>query len=369
MSKPETKALSAYTVATAGFEAACKIESLPEQHPASRLHGHGFQVKIRAVLAEGWARFPGSEVGDLLSHLQACIAPLDHKYLNDVVSDPTNENIARWIQQQLCIDIDKISVQSTGNEGVDIDKHGTAHVWQRFRFEAAHRLPNVAPGHQCGRMHGHGFEVILHANQSLGNAAMAVDFNALAALWNQVAPELEFACLNDIKGLENPTSEHLCAWLWKRLKPELSMLSYVSVYETSTAGCHFDGQKFRIWKDFRYESALYFDNAPADEVRRQLHGHSYLTRLHLEAPLDAVLGWTIDYGDVKARFKPLLEQLDHYTLNDIPGMVAPSCAGIAAWIRTQVADSLPELNRIDCYEKTACGAVLSWAEQGPALPI
>ncbi len=366
---PKTETISAYTVATAEFEAACKIDSFPASHRASRLHGHGFRVKIRAALADGWARFPGSEVDDLLSHLKSCVAPLDHQYLNDIIPDPSNENIARWIQNQLSIEIDKIAVQSTRYEGVDIDKSGNAHVWQSFSFEAAHRLPNVEPEHQCGRMHGHGFKVILHANQRLGDAAMAVDLDRFAALWAGIAPELEYTCLNDIEGLENPTSEHLCAWLWQRLKPQLSLLSYVSVYETSTAGCHYDGQYFRIWKDFRFESALKLDAAPEGEVRRCMHGHSYLARLHLQAPLDTLLGWTIDYGDVKARFKPLLEQLDHYTLNDVQGLETPSSRGIAVWIRQQVAGSLPELDRIDCYERGGCGAVLSWAEQGPALPI
>lgn len=366
---PEANKLAAYTVASTSFEAACKIDSLPSMHRASRLHGHGFRIKLRAVLADGWARFPGSEVDDLLARLRSGVAPLDHRYLNDIIANPCNENIARWIRGELALEIDKIAVQSTPYEGVDIDGQGNAHVWQQFSFEAAHRLPNVGPDHQCGRMHGHGFKVILHANQELGDVDMAVDLDVLARIWAGIAPELEYACLNDIPGLENPTSEHLCAWLWQRLKPELETLSYVSVYETSTAGCHYDGRRFRIWKDFRFESALNLDAAPEGEIRRRMHGHSYLVRLHMQAPLDTVLGWTIDYGEVKARFKPLLEQLDHYTLNDIRGMGIPSSAGVARWIRQRLADSLPELDRVDCFEKTGCGSILSWAEQGPALPI
>ena len=361
--------LSAYTVATTGFEAACRIDSLPASHRSSRLHGHGFQVKVRAVLHDGWARFAGSEVDDLLAHLQSIVMPLDHQYLNDFIRNPTNENIARWVRKQLTVEVDKIAVQSTPYEGVDIDNRGNAHVWQQFSFEAAHRLPNVGPDHPCGRMHGHGFKIILHAEQSLGDADMAVNLDELAALWARVAPDLEYTCLNDITGLKNPTSEHLCAWLWQRLKPHLNTLSYVSVYETSTAGCHYDGQSFRIWKDFRFESALKLESAPEGEVRRRMHGHSYLARLHLQAPLDTVLGWTIDYGDVKERFKPVLTRLDHHTLNNLPGLEIPSSAGIAVWIRQCVEGSLPELDRIDCYEKTACGAVLSWADEGPSLPI
>jgi len=358
-----------YTVASAGFEAACQIDSLPESHRASRLHGHGFQVKVRAVLPAGWASFEGSEVEDLNLSLKRIVAPLDHRYLNDIVDNPTNENIARHLRDQFGFPLNKIAVQSTPFEGVDIDQHGLAHVWRQFEFEAAHQLPNVEAGHQCGRMHGHGFRVILHASQQLDDAPMAVDIDELTVLWESLSAQLEFSCLNDIEGLENPTSEHLSAWIWQRLKPQLSALSYVSVYETATAGCHYDGHHFRIWKDFRFESALHLEQAGAEDRRRQLHGHSYLTRLHIQAPLDTVYGWTIDYGDVKARFKPLLAQLDHHTLNQIKGLGIPSTAQLANWMQQQLAVALPELDRIDCYEKNGCGSVLSWANEGPALPI
>lgn len=360
---------SSYTVASGRFEAACRIDSLPEAHRASRLHGHGFQVKVRAALNQKWVQFEGSEVDDLSAYLQAVIEPLDHRYLNEIIENPTNENIARWVQDKLEINANKIAVQSTPDEGVDIDHNGDAHIWRQFTFEAAHQLPNVEPGHQCGRMHGHGFRVILHANQRLGDAPMGLDLDELAVLWQTVAGKLEFACLNDIQGLENPTSEHLASWLWQRLKPKLAALSFVSVYETATAGCHYDGKVYRIWKDFHFESALAFIKAGADDRRRKMHGHSYLARLHLQAPLDTVLGWTIDYGDVKTRFKPALDQLDHYPLNSVKGLDVPSSAGVARWIGERVADKLPELDRVDCFERPGCGAVLSWAKSGPSLPI
>lgn len=361
--------LPTYTVAAAGFEAACQIDTLPAAHRASRLHGHGFRVKVRSRLPEDWADFVGSEAEDLEAHLGKIVAPLDHSYLNDRIETPTNENIARWVRQKLALEADKIAVQSTPFEGVDIDRKGIAHVWRQFEFQAAHRLPNVAPGHQCGRMHGHGFKVILHASRPLGKADMGVDLDDLTMLWAKVAPELEYACLNDIPGLENPTSEHLCQWLWQRLKPEMAEISYVSVYETATAGCHYDGGNFRIWKDFRFESALSLSRGETGSGQRRMFGHSYLVRLHLQAPLDEMLGWTIDYGDIKERFRPLLMQLDHHTLNDLPALEAPSSAAVAEWIRKRVAGSLPELDRIDCYEKTGCGSVLSWADDGPSLPI
>ncbi|HRJ51345.1 MAG TPA: 6-carboxytetrahydropterin synthase [Candidatus Thiothrix moscowensis] len=124
-----------------------------------------------------------------------------------------------------------------------------------------------------------------------------------------------------------------------------------------------------MWKDQRFESALRLESAaPADSVRR-LHGHSYLLRLHLTAPLDTLMGWTVDYGDVKETFTPIYKQLDHHCLNDLPGLAEPDPASLARWIRAQAAPGLPQLDRIDLYATPGCGVVLSWGEHEPGLPV
>jgi 6-pyruvoyltetrahydropterin/6-carboxytetrahydropterin synthase len=197
---------------------------------------------------------------------------------------------------------------------------------------------------------------------------MGVDFDRLEALWAPFQAGLHHACLNDIPGLENPTSELLAAWLWARLRPALPELSWVTVYETSTAGCHYDGTHYRIWKELRFESALRLERAPDGDPRRRLHGHSYLVRLHLTAPLDQVMGWTVDYGDVKEIFRPTYQALDHHLLNELPDLAGADPGGLARWLRERVAPDLPALDRIDLYTTPGCGAMLSWGEQGPALP-
>ena len=145
-----------------------------------------------------------------------------------------------------------------------------------------------------------------------------MDFDHLEAIWAPVQAELHHACLNDIPGLENPTSELLARWVWERIKPALPALSWVTVYETAPPAATTTVAHYRIWKEQRFESALQLLRAPEGDPRRRLHGHSYLLRLHLTAPLDEVLGWTVDYGDVKALFKPIYAQLDHHRLNELP---------------------------------------------------
>ncbi|WP_295391610.1 6-carboxytetrahydropterin synthase [uncultured Thiodictyon sp.] len=356
-------------VAASPFEAARRVAILPAGHRARRLHGHSFLARVRAALPADWAPFPGGETGTLTAALSTCVDALDYRDLNEQLPVPTDENLARWVRAHLNVPgIATVGVQSTRDQGADLDGADHCHLWRRFRFEAAHQLPHVPAGHQCGRMHGHGFEVILHANQDLAGLDMGLDFDDLGAVWAPLQAQLHYSCLNDIAELDNPTSERLARWIWQRLKPTLPALSWVSVYETATAGCHYDGAHYRIWKEQRFEGALRLTAAPAGDPRRRLHGHSYLLRLHLTAPLDEVLGWTLDYGDVKALFKPVYDRLDHHRLDDLPGLRDADPGSLTHWMRETIGTALPALDRIDLHETPGCGASLCWGELGPALP-
>ena len=356
--------------ATAPFESAREVKILSQDHRSHRLHGHSFLARVRAELPGGWAPFPGGETDTLSERLNQCISILDYDLLNKHLEVPTDENLARWIREYLDVPrIELVGIQSTRHEGADLDTDGNAHIWRRYRFESAHQLPNVPPDHKCGRMHGHGFEMILHVNQNLVEQDMGVDYDYLDKLWDPIYHELDHACLNDIRGLENPTSEALASWIWERLKPKLNQLSWVTVYETSTAGCHFDGNHYRIWKEQRFESALHLQRAPESNRGRKLHGHSYLLRLHVTAPLDPVMYWTVDYGDVEKRFKRVYKALDHHLLNELEGIQDTDPASISRWIREQASRDLPQLARIDLYQTPGCGVILNWGKMGPALPI
>jgi 6-pyruvoyltetrahydropterin/6-carboxytetrahydropterin synthase len=296
--------------------------------------------------------------------------PLDYNELNREVEQPTDENIARWVRGRLNVPgIENVGIQSTQHEGVDLDRSEHAHVWRRYIFQSAHRLPNVPVGHKCGTMHGHGFEVILHAEQDLGSRPMGVDYDRLDELWAPIHNELDHACLNDVPGLHNPTSELISSWIWNRLKPVLPELSWVTVYETAMCGAHYDGTNYRIWKEISLDSSLQLTRAPGGDRRRRIHGHTYTLRLHLHAPLDQVLGWTIDFGDVREIFTPIFKQLDHQQLHKLPAIEDNDTASLVRWIRDRAAPALLQLDRVDLYETRGCGAILSWGGNGPALPI
>jgi 6-pyruvoyltetrahydropterin/6-carboxytetrahydropterin synthase len=350
------------------FESARKFEVLPDGHRARRLHGHSFVASVRVAIAPGWGGFRGAEVDQLRQCLARCVQPLDYQLLNDHLEPPTDEHLARWIKARLEFpEVDRIGIQSTLTQGVDLDRNGRAHIWRSYRFEAAHRLPNVAPGHKCGRMHGHGFRVALHAEVASGPSD--IDDDRLDRCWEPLHAEFHQACLNDIPGLENPTSELIASTIWRRLKPSLAELSWVTVYETPACGAHFDGRRYRIWTECSLDSALRLKRAPEADPRRRVHGHTYLLRLHLNAPLDQVLGWTIDFGDVKEMFRPVFVRLDHHSLHELPGIDDSDATSLVRWIRGQVAPGLPQLDRIDLFETRGCGAILAWDGDEPALPI
>ena len=355
-----------YTAA-AGFEAARQLQGLAAGHPATRLHGHSFLASLRCALPAGWAQFPGGEVQRLRAELQQAVAALDYRLLNEQLQQPSDANLARWLQQRLQLPgLTQIGLQSSQG-GVTLDAAGQAHVWRRYVFQSAHRLPHVPLGHKCGRMHGHGFEVILHARQGAG--ADPVDADRLDAAWAPLQQALDHACLNDLPGLENPTSEMLASWLWQRLQPGLPELSWITVFETASCGANFDGTQYRIWKDLTLDSAVQLRRAPDGSAQRRLHGHTYTLRLHLSAPLDQLMGWTVDFGDVKQLFKPIFDALDHRPLYEIADLADCDTASIAAWILQRARVQLPQLERVDLFETQGCGAIVTATPQGPALPV
>jgi len=115
-------------------------------------------------------------------------------------------------------------------------------IFKTFRFESAHRLPNVPEGHKCGRLHGHSYVVEAHVDGPVGaTTGWVVDFGDIEAAWKPLDDALDHRFLNEVEGLANPTSENLARWIWARLRPRLPSLSRIVVRETCTTGCVYDG--------------------------------------------------------------------------------------------------------------------------------
>ena len=116
-------------------------------------------------------------------------------------------------------------------------------VFKEFSFEAAHRLPNVPDGHKCARLHGHSFQVRVTVDGAVGErTGWVMDFADLKAAFGPVYERLDHRYLNEIAGLENPTSEVLARWIWRELRTSLPALIEIEVRETCTAGCIYRGE-------------------------------------------------------------------------------------------------------------------------------
>jgi len=115
-------------------------------------------------------------------------------------------------------------------------------AYREFGFEAAHVLPNVEAGHKCGRLHGHSYRVRVYVAGPVDPASgMVVDFAEIAAACEPLRSQLDHYYLNEVDGLENPTSENLARWLRERLEGSLD-LSRIVVSETCTSGVEYKGR-------------------------------------------------------------------------------------------------------------------------------
>jgi 6-pyruvoyltetrahydropterin/6-carboxytetrahydropterin synthase len=131
-----------------------------------------------------------------------------------------------------------------GNPAAGAEKPSIMNVELRktFQFEAAHRLPNLPEGHKCWRLHGHSFQVeIVVRGECDPHLGWLMDYAEIARRFQPLWEQLDHRYLNEIPGLENPTSEVLAAWIWQRLKPVLPELAEVVVAETCTARCVYRG--------------------------------------------------------------------------------------------------------------------------------
>lgn len=112
-----------------------------------------------------------------------------------------------------------------------------------FQFEAAHLLPLLPENHKCRRLHGHSFQVeVVVAGKCDPKLGWVMDYADISAAFKPLCERLDHYYLNEIPGLENPTSENVAAWIWQQLKPKLPLLSEIVVAETCTARCVYRGK-------------------------------------------------------------------------------------------------------------------------------
>jgi queuosine biosynthesis protein QueD len=115
-------------------------------------------------------------------------------------------------------------------------------LFREFTFESARKLTRLPENHKCSRVHGHTFRVIIHVAGDIdADTGWLMDFSELDSKINQIREQLDHGFLNDIPGLENPTTENIARWIWNTLKPGLVCLSRVVIQENPFSGCIYTG--------------------------------------------------------------------------------------------------------------------------------
>ncbi|MBC8422954.1 6-carboxytetrahydropterin synthase QueD [bacterium] len=112
----------------------------------------------------------------------------------------------------------------------------------------------------------------------------------------------------------------------------------------------------RITKSFTFDSAHWLPHVPEGHKCGRMHGHTYTIVIGLEGEVLPESGWIVDFGDIKAVFKPLEKIMDHQLLNDIEGLANPTAENMARWIFEQLEADLPQLADVTVKETPTTAA-------------
>jgi len=113
----------------------------------------------------------------------------------------------------------------------------------------------------------------------------------------------------------------------------------------------------RITKSFTLDAAHWLPNVPEGHKCGRLHGHTYKIIISVEGDVTPDTGWIVDYNEIKAAFEPLLAEMDHFCLNEIPGLENPTAEVMAEWIFKKIRKTLPQVSDITVCETPTTEAI------------
>lgn len=120
-------------------------------------------------------------------------------------------------------------------------------------------------------------------------------------------------------------------------------------------------EAMEIFKEFSIEAAHWLPHVPSGHKCGRLHGHSFHIEIHVAGPVDAQLGWVMDFAEIKAAFQQIEERIDHRCLNEVEGLSNPTSENLARWIWKELCPALPLLSKVVVRETCTSGCVCTGA--------
>jgi len=117
-------------------------------------------------------------------------------------------------------------------------------VYKKFNIESARSIPNLPKTHPCHHIHGHSFKIIISVKGPVNKQnGFVTDFQDIDDAFSSFKKELDHSYLNDIEGLQNPTSENICIWIWDKIQSSLPNIYKIEIKETDSTGCIYKGKR------------------------------------------------------------------------------------------------------------------------------
>lgn len=335
------------------FEAALSFDGIGIPEKFKRFHGHSYKFTISEsnTIKQENAIFPRLvQINDSIKNR------LDYQNINKTtgLSLPNDAFLIQWIINEFNNnEINYLSLKSTSDSGVYWEKNSGFNGFWETLIHSAHFLPNLPENHKCHNLHGHNFKIVLGWKSECADNLMP--YWSVKEIFNPFFLRLHQKILNDIPGLENPTSEGLCFWLWEKIKIVFPELSSVTVYETATSGCTYRGNNWESFKELNMDCAI--------DGPKGIMGHSYIIKLFVTGKLDPTFNWTLDFGEIKNRFAPFYKMIDHKYLSQVEGLISPDkqknlLLELALWIFKRLQGAIPILSAVQIEDTPESGIFL-----------
>lgn len=123
-----------------------------------------------------------------------------------------------------------------------------------------------------------------------------------------------------------------------------------------------------ITKEFTFEAAHHLPSVGPDHKCSRTHGHLFRVEITVAGPVDPVMGWVMDFGDLARAAREVVAGLDHRFLNDLPGLANPTSENLARYLFDRLSAKVPGVAAITIHESPSSRCTYRPGPAGDATP-